>query len=193
MGFDELVIKNRSYRGFDESYKVTRDELVKMISCARMTASTMNMQALKYCLCTEPELVNEIIGGVKFAAALSELKLPGEGKKPTAFIVICQDTNINENTNLFRIDVGIVAQTILLKAAEMGLGGCMMSTFQEAKLRENLSLPENIVPMLVVAIGKPEEEIVIVDAEEGGSIKYYRNEKGTHFVPKRNVEELILF
>lgn len=193
MGFDELVIKNRSYRGFDETYKVTRDDLVKMISCARMTASTMNMQALKYCLCTEHELVNEITAGVKFAGALSELKLPGEGKKPTAFIVICQDTNINENTNLFRIDVGITAQTILLKAAEMGLGGCMMSTFQEAKLRETLNLPEKIVPMLVVAIGKPAEDIIIVDAEEGGSIKYYRNEKGTHFVPKRNVEELILF
>ena len=68
-----------------------------------------------------------------------------------------------------------------------------MSTFQEAKLRETLNLPEKIVPMLVVAIGKPAEDIVIVDAEEGRSIKYYRNEKGTHFVPKRNVEELILF
>ena len=192
MGFDELVRKNRSYRGFDESCCVSRDALEEMVSCARMTASTMNIQPLKYYLGTEPNLVREVLGGVRFAGALHGFKLPEDGKHPTAFIVICQDTSIHENLELFRIDVGIAAQTVLLKATEMGLGGCMMSTFQETKLRRALNLPEKVIPVLVLALGKPREDIVLVDAEEGGATKYYRDEQGTHFVPKRKISELIL-
>ena len=190
--FEELVRNNRSCRGYDETCRVTREELLQMVDCARLTASTMNIQPLKYCLGTESEQVRHVLGTARFGGALAGRKLPGDNRWPTAFLLICQDMAVNDNLELFRIDVGIVAQTILLRATEMGLGGCMMSTYQEAKLREMLSLPERVVPVLLLALGKPAEEIVLVDAEEGGSTKYYRDKRGTHVVPKRKVNELVL-
>ena len=53
----DLVQKNRSYRGYDESRKVTREELVHLVECARLAPSSVNMQPLRYYLIhTQEEL-----------------------------------------------------------------------------------------------------------------------------------------
>ena len=86
--------------------------------------------------------------------------------------------------------MGITAQTMLLAAVEKGLGGCMIGSFQKEELKTALEIPEYLVPMLVLAIGAPDEEIVLEDA--CGTITYYRDEKGVHHVPKRTMEELVI-
>ena len=48
MNFLELVKKNRSYRGFDENVKITREEMLKIVDCARLCPSSVNIQPLKY-------------------------------------------------------------------------------------------------------------------------------------------------
>lgn len=190
--FEELVRNNRSCRGYDETCRVTREELLQMVDCARLTASTMNIQPLKYCLGTESEQVRHVLGTARFGGALAGRKLPGDNRWPTAFLLICQDMAVNDNLELFRIDVGIVAQTILLRATEMGLGGCMMSTFRVGEVREILALPDTVTPVLLLAVGKPVEKIVLRDASAGESLKYYRDETDTHYVPKRALKDLIL-
>ena len=44
----DLVLKNRSYRGYDRSVKMTRDDLVELVELSRLSASSMNRQALKF-------------------------------------------------------------------------------------------------------------------------------------------------
>ncbi len=107
------------------------------------------------------------------------------GKRPTGFVVICQDKGIDENLSLYQKDVGIVAQTMLLAAVEQGLGGCMIGNFQAGEVMEVLGLPEEIRPLLIVAFGKPAEEIHLVDVPEDGNTNYYRDENDVHYVPKR--------
>ena len=189
--FDDLVLKNRSCRGFDSSYKVSEEEIIQMLSCARLTASSMNLQTLKYHIGTDGREVKDVLGGIKFAGGLTDRNLPYEGQEPTAFILICHDLSLNKNADAFRIDVGIAAQTILLKATEMELGGCMMSAFNPEKIKEQLNLDEKLAPVLVIALGKPIENIVIKDIEEGEPHKYFRDEKNTHYVPKRKLKDII--
>ncbi len=110
---------------------------------------------------------------------------------PTAFIVICQDKNLAPNIASFQRDVGIVAQTILLAATEDGLGGCMIGSFSLAELKKILELPENLEPVLVVALGKPAEKIVLTDVKEDGEIGYYRDENDVHYVPKRALKDIL--
>ena len=190
--FKELVKKNRSYRGYDESYRFTKEQLEDYVDTTRYTASSVNMQPLKYFIAYEKEMVDTIQAMTKWARALPDLDLPYIGKRPTGFIVICQDTNLAPNTSRFMKDVGIVAQTILLQATEEGLGGCMIGNFQPDEVKSTLKFDDNIVPLLIVALGKPDEEIVITEVTEEGGTNYYRDEADIHYVPKRSLEDILI-
>ncbi len=186
----DLVRKNRSYRGYDHSRKISREELLKMVEAARLCPSSVNMQPLKFHLVYEEEKVSQLQAQTKWARGLPEMKLPHPGKEPTAFIVICQDTDINPNLSRFQKDVGIVAQTMLLTAVEMGLGGIMIGNFSPDSVAEVTGFPENIKPLLIVALGKPDEEIILTDVVDGKTA-YYRDQEDRHYVPKRTLEDLI--
>ena len=188
----ELVIKNRSYRGYDPKVRLTRDDLLDLVDLTRYTASSVNEQPLRYYIAWEKEEVEQILPLTMWAKALKEMKLPHPGKEPAAFIIICQDMNISSNTTRFQRDVGVVAQTMLLAAVEKGFGGCMIGSFYKPQLKELLNLPEGVEPNLIVALGKPAEKVVLIDVGEDGSTEYYRDAEDVHYVPKRSLKELVL-
>lgn len=189
MKFLDLTLKNRSYRAYDESRKITREELEYLVGIARVTPSASNRQPLKYFLACDAETNAKIQPLTGWAGGLPELHLPPEGKRPTAFIVMCVDKTITPDIAHAAKDVGIAAQSMLLAAAEMGLGGIMLGSFRPA-LKATLGLPENLEISLVVALGKPDEEIKLVEATD--SVKYYRDENNVHYVPKRPLDEIIV-
>jgi len=190
--FLDLVKQARSHRGFRQDRKVTRQELEHLVECARFTPAARNDQVLKYYLAEKPETVAAIQPLTKWAGALAELHLPRKGAEPVAYIVICLDGSLAENLAPYQRDVGIVAQTMLLAAAEMGLNGCMIGSFAAGELREKLGLPEAIKPQLLLALGEGTDRIVMTDVGEDGSTTYYRDAEDTHYVPKRTLEQLIL-
>lgn len=188
----DLVRKNRSYRGYDESRKITEDELKDLVDTARVAGSAANLQPLKYRLvCSEAE-VAKLNGITRWGKMLKDIELPHKGKFPTAYIVICVDTDIAKVPENANTDIGIAAQTILLAAVEQGLGGCMIGNYEKAQAAEALALPERFVPQLIVAIGKPDETVVLTDTGEDGSVKYYRDANDVHYVPKRKLEDILL-
>ena len=67
----------------------------------------------------------------------------------------------------------------------------MIGNFNAGTLHDAIGLAEPIKPLLVVAVGKPDEEIILTDVKDGKT-GYYRDEKDRHYVPKRAVEDLIL-
>lgn len=190
--FLDLVKQARSHRGFRQDRRVTRQELEHLVECARFTPAARNDQVLKYYLAVKPETVAAIQPLTKWAGALAELHLPRKGAEPVAYIVICLDGSLAENPAPYQRDVGIVAQTMLLAAAEMGLNGCMIGSFAAGELREKLGLPEVIKPQLLLALGEGTDRIVMTDVGEDGSTTYYRDAEDTHYVPKRTLEQLIL-
>ena len=190
--FLDLVKQARSHRGFRQDRKVTRQELEHLVECARFTPAARNDQVLKYYLAEKPETVAAIQPLTKWAGALAELHLPRKGAEPVAYIVICLDGSLAENPTPYQRDVGIVAQTMLLAAVEMGLNGCMIGSFAAGELREKLGLPEDIKPQLLLALGEGTDRIVMTDVGEDGSTTYYRDAEDTHYVPKRTLEQLIL-
>ncbi len=188
----DLIIKNRSVRGYDPSVKVSRGELLEMVDCARLSASSVNLQPLKYFIADGEETVRILHEETHLGAMLPELHLPLPGTEPAAYICICQDTDIAESGTAFLKDVGIAAQSITLCAAEMGYGACMIGNFKPEQTRDRLGLSPNAEIRLIVAVGKPAEEIRIEEIDNGGSTKYYRDENGTHHVPKRKLEDILL-
>ena len=187
----DLILKNRSYRGFDNNIKITRQKLEEYIHLCSLTASSANKQPLKYYLASEQKQIEDILSKTKWAAALPKLELPKKGQGPTAFVIICQDLSIAPNETVYLKDVGIVAQTLLLCAVEDGFGGCMIGNFKADEISSLLELPDNIKPKLIVALGKPIEKIILTDVKDNNTA-YYRDENGTHYVPKRNYKEEII-
>ena len=188
----ELVTKNRSWRGYNEERKVSRKELLDMIDCARLSASSQNIQPLKYYIANKKEETEAILACTTWAKDLPELHLPFPGTHPTAFIVMLLDKSINDNIARFQTDAGIAAQSILLSATEKGLGGLIIKNFRAADLVNVIKTPEHLQPMIVLAIGEPAETIQIDVLEPGGSSIYYRTPDGEHHVPKRRLEDIVL-
>lgn len=190
--FKDLVKANRSYRGYDESRRITREELLELVDCARYAPSSVNRQPLQYYLAWEKEDVDRIFALTKWARGLPELELPHKGMAPTGFIVICQNLQWGDSLARFQKDIGIVAQTMLLAAAEMGLGGCMIGNFNAGEVKQTLELAEHLAPVLIVAVGKPAERIVLTEVGTEDSVDYYRDENDVHYVPKRRLEDVVI-
>lgn len=188
----DLLRQSRSYRGYDESVRLTREQLLDMVDCTRYAPFSQNYQAFKYVPVYTREGCAALQPCTSWARDLPELTLPHPGHCPTGFLVMCYDTRIGPGVELFWKDVGICAQTILLRATEMGLGGCMIDNFNPERVREVLGLSDRYRPVLVIALGKPDETVVLTRLEPGESHHYYRDENDVHYVPKRGLEELVL-
>ncbi|MTI83123.1 MAG: nitroreductase family protein [Firmicutes bacterium] len=184
----ELVSKNRSYRRFYQDTKIEKNTLKDLVNLARLSASAGNKQPLKYVLSYDPEKNNSIFNTLAWAAYLKDWNGPVEGERPSAYIVVLNDNQISNNYS--DIDVGIACQSILLGASDMGLGGCILAFVNREKLKNSLNIPEGLEIKVVIALGKPKEPVTIEAAK--GDIKYWRDDKGVHHVPKRPLDEVIL-
>ena len=185
-----LVVNCRSIRSFDESRPVSRDDLLEFIDTARLCASAANRQPLKYRTATGSECKG-IQPLTAWAGALPDLELPPKGHMPTGFILICHDTNISPASDYAAMDVGIAAQTIALAAAERGVGCCMIGSFDKAGVARELEIPDHLIPRLLMAFGYPAESAVICTAKNGKT-SYFRDDTGLHFVPKRDLSEVVI-
>ena len=166
---------------------------MELVDIARLCPSSANIQPLCYYLAWEPDEVARIQEQTRWAGAITHMKLPHPGMEPPAFIVILQDIKINDSMTRFQKDVGIVAQTMLLAAAEKGLGGCMIGSCRRSEILSILKLnPENYSVGLVLALGKPKEEVRLVPVGDDGSTTYYRDENQVHYVPKRSLEDVLV-
>lgn len=186
----ELVLRNRSYRRFDENAAVSEETLRELVDLARTVPSTANSQALKFALITEEKDREKVYENLGWAAALKDWDGPEKGERPAAYILVLCDQSIAKNKP---IDDGIVSQTIMLGACEKGLGGCIFGNIRRKELSEALGIDmEKFSIDLVIAIGKPIETIVLTEIGEDGSTTYYRDKEQVHYVPKRTLEELIV-
>jgi len=188
MSLKDLVYKTRSYRRFEESHHIELKILEGLVDLARMSASAANRQPLKYLLYNTPEFCQRIFPSIAWAGYLKEWPGPVSGEKPSAYIIILGDKSITES---FSVDHGIAAQSIMLGATEAGLGGCMIASIKREELRNELNIPERFDILLILALGKPAEKI-LVDKIKDNDVKYWRDDQDNHHVPKRSLDELIL-
>jgi nitroreductase len=186
---EDLIKKNRSCRRFYQEEAISPETLKRLVNLARLSASAANLQPLKYLLSHEPEKNEMIFSCLAWAGYLKDWPGPAPGERPPAYIVILGDKGIAQN---FGVDHGIAAQSILLGAREKGLGGCMLGSIQRDRLQDLLAIPEKYDILLVIALGRPKEEVVLEEVGPDGDIKYWRDPQGVHHVPKRLLQDVIL-
>jgi nitroreductase len=185
----ELVLANRSYRRFHQDVAIDRDTLTELVDLARHSASAANLQPLRYVLSCDPARNSMVFPHLGWAAYLKGWSGPSDGERPSAYIVVLEDSRVGHP---MRCDHGIAAQTILLGAAEKGLGGCMIGSVDKKGLRSALGLPDYLEVLLVLALGKPKETVIVETVGADGDVKYWRDDEGRHHVPKRPLTEIIV-
>lgn len=186
--FKDLVTRTRSYRRFKEDVPLDLATLTDFVECARLTPSAANLQPLKYIISVDPAVNAQIFPTLAWAGYLTEWPGPAEGERPTGYIVILADHKISK---VHSCDHGIAAQTIMLAAAERGIGSCIIGSVQREALAAALSIEPGYEILLVLALGMPNEKVVLEVAGENG-IRYYRDDQGVHHVPKRPLEEVLI-
>jgi len=187
--FQKLIQKSRSYRRFDEAHKVDIAALKELIDLARCSPSGANLQPLKYILVNTSDRNKKVFDTLGWAGYLKDWSGPGPGERPSAYVIILGDKEIRKD---FGVDHGIAAQSIMLGAAERGLGGCMIASVKREQLQEALQIPAQFEILLVLALGKPVETVKLEQVGSDGDIKYWRDAQQVHHVPKRALEEIII-
>lgn len=183
----DLVIKNRSYRRFYEEKRIEEEQLLSLIDIARLTASSANMQPIRYIFSNEIERNEVIFKCLGWAGYLENWNGPAKGERPSAYIIMLTPNGMSSSH-----EEGIVGQTILLAATELGIGGCFLANIDRKMMRESLGIDKKFDIKLVIALGYPKENVVIEEISEMDDIKYYRDENKKHHVPKIRLSDLII-
>jgi len=185
MDMRELVRKARTTRRFDESKPVTGQELRLLVDAARVSSCGGNSQPLRYRLVSGPAECQKVFPLVAWAASIPDWSGPGAGERPTGYIAICSEGTPG-------LDTGIAAQTIQLCAAAQGIGACMMGAIQREPIKQALNIDEKYNLMLLIALGRPAETIVIDEVAAGADLTYYRTADGVHHVPKLGLDDVLI-
>ena len=163
----------RSVRRFDEKRRITSSELENLVDVVRLVPSASNRQPLKYIAISDKDECDKVFPHLLWAGLLKDWPGPAEGERPAGYIVMLVDKEISFNA---AVDTGIAGYALMLAAMEKGLGSCMLASVSRPKL---------------YTFGYPKEHVVLEEAVDG-NVAYYRTEDGTHHVPKRPLDEVLI-
>jgi nitroreductase len=184
MIYDKIANRRtiRKYLGKD----VPKEVLTRCVDAARLSPSGANRQPLKYIIVDDKKLLKPVFDTLKWAGYLPDYQ-PSEAEMPRAYVVILLDTNISSNAGH---DAGIAAMSISMVAYDEGLGSCILGAVDRTELRRILSVPDDLLIVLVVSLGYAAEKHV-VDKVVEGDIKYWLDKNGVFHVPKREFSDIV--
>lgn len=187
--FKDLILRNRSYRRFNQNIVIDRTTLLELVEMARLSASARNRQPLKYIISCDTDKNSKIFDCLTWARDLKDWDGPVEGEKPSAYIIILGDKIISK---VYDHDAGIAAQSIMLGAVDKGYGGCILASVNRKKLSSSMNIPDIYDIILVLALGSPAENVIIENIPADGDTRYWRDKDGVHHVPKRSLKDIVL-
>ena len=188
----QLIEQTRTVRRYREDKRINEELLLELVDLARLGGSARNAQPLKYMLITRPDLCERIFNMLGWAGYLKDWPGPVAGERPSAYVICMLDRKLSKGPEKeAHFDLGIATQNLLLGAAEKGIFGCRIASFSR-DISKVLYLEEQYKVLLVLALGYPEEQVVLEQVGADGDIKYWRDAKNVHHVPKRSLDDIIL-
>lgn len=190
MNLQNLLEWRRSYRKFDETRLISKNDIDEILNSIKFASCANNRQYLRFISVENKDKVLEIFDNTKWAASLpNNMGRPKEGERPVYFIAILSDESKKLRFN--GIDEGLVISNLTLTAAEKGIGSCIIGSVNDKKMREILNYDDNYSCEVVIAFGYPKVKSTIkkINLEEDQS--YYLDEDGNYIVPKYKKDDIV--
>ena len=179
----------RTIRRFDESRKIDDETVADMKRAAQLASSAMNRQPMRYVYIRDEKTVNDIFDITLWGAALPQgLGRPKTGEGPTMFVAVLYEKALG--SRYVEFDSGLAVSNMTLAAYSHGVASCILGSADEKKLREILSISDDMEVSCTVAFGYPACESRVVEVD-GESLKYYLDENNNYVVPKRRIEDTV--
>ena len=146
------IFERRSVRDFLDR-PVPKDEVELLVHAASYAPSAHNGQPWEFIYVDEREVLDSLNEGRKYTRML--LHAPG------AFVVCAKcppekrKKAVQGDIMHYIQDTAAAIQNLLLAAHARGLGSCWIGDFDERFLRDTFEIPEDYVPVAIVAIGYP--------------------------------------
>jgi nitroreductase len=148
MAILEEILKRRTIKSF-EPFPVDKSKLERVLEAGRLAPSAKNRQEWRFVVIRSKALREEVK-----EAAFGDERI---GQAPVV-IAICT-TNIKytmPNGQLaYPVDLGIAAAYMSLQAVREGLGTSFLSTFDEQKVRDLITVPYSMRVVLLLLVGHP--------------------------------------
>ena len=190
INLQNLLEWRRSYRKFDESRLISKNDIDEILNSIKFASCANNRQYLRFISVENKDKVLEIFDNTKWAASLkNNMGRPKEDERPVYFIAILSDDDKKLRFN--GIDEGLVISNLTLTAAEKGIGSCIIGSVNDKKMREILNYDNNYSCEVVIAFGYPKVKSTIkkINLEEDQS--YYLDEDGNYLVPKYKINDIV--
>ncbi len=188
MDLIKLLTTRRTYRRFLQE-PISQDIIDEILYAARVSSSASNKQPLSYIVIKDSKKVNAVFEYTRWAGALPpELGQPKEDERPTLFIAVIKNNDINRDCDT---DAGLAIGNMTLAAWNKGVGSCIIGACDKKTLSEMFQLTDQQQLHSVVAFGYPSHESHIVDAGPLYDLKYSLDEKKDYVVPKRKIEDIV--
>jgi len=163
----KAIETRRSIRKFT-SQKISNEKIETILKAAMYAPSAMNYQPWHFLVLEKREDIDKISRINPHA----EVMLAAQ-----AAIIICGDSKAEINTDYLVQGCSAATQNALLTLHDLGLGGVWVSSYPNKDIIEGIQkyygLPENIIPISIIAIGYPDE--VKVSEERYHSDKIHKN------------------
>lgn len=155
-----FIAERWSPRAFDETSVMSNDELKAMLEAARWAPSAKNIQPWRFAVARR---------GEPLFGSLHAALMPGNQRwahRASALVVAATDTLLpsGEGNAWAAYDLGLAVSLLTVQAHAMGLHVHQIGGFNAAAVSTLLELPEQITPLVVLAIGRATNPDVLEDA-----------------------------
>lgn len=165
----EVLKEHRTYRNFDENYQISDDELQNILQASRQAPSWMNGQMYSIIVVKDREIREKMVAlnpgnphmlhssvFLVFVADLKRTKKVAEHYGVDYPVSEGLDPLITAVT-----DAALALENAVIATEALGLGAVVVGSIRKdiAEVSELLNLPEYVLPIAGLSIGKPNVEM----------------------------------
>lgn len=163
----KTILERRSVRRYTGE-NVPRDLLQELVRAGMAAPTSKDTRHLVFLVIDDSEMVVQLTEGLPYAKMLLTAKHA---------IIVCSDLSLaygGAEVGYWIQDSAAAAENILLAAHSSGLGACWTGVHPRPErvdfLRKLLSIPENIMPLCVIAVGRSTGEDKPRDKFDGSKV-----------------------
>jgi nitroreductase len=136
----------RNVRRFDDR-PIAVEDLDRILEAARRTPSSMNEQPWDFVVVTDREQLLRLAGAWRYGAHI--------GGAAAAIAFVAENSADPGTRETIQFDMGQAAMSVMVAAADLGIGSCHSAVGDQALVRDVLRLPADRECILLLSLGYP--------------------------------------